>query len=62
MADLADWSVTHHDAGEDRASSGPGTVVFEASYSPPPNWEPGPDGWLLDVELVEDLGPMRWDG
>lgn len=34
-----------------------GTVSYEASYDPPPGWVQGPDGWLLDLEVLEELGP-----
>ncbi len=34
-----------------------GTVSYEASYDPPPGWVSGPDGWLLDLEVLEELGP-----
>lgn len=60
----SDLAAAAGDAGDDddREASALGTVVLEASYSPPPGWEPGPDGWLLDIEVVEDLGPMHWEG
>lgn len=34
-----------------------GTVSYEASFNPPPGWVSGPDGWLLDLEVLEELGP-----
>lgn len=47
-------------AGESSAGDpGPsiGTVTYGASYQAPPGWVSGPDGWLLDLEVLEELGP-----
>jgi len=40
----------------------PGAPAFsyEASYSPVLPQPPSPDGWLVDLEILTDLGPQAW--
>lgn len=36
------------------------SVEYEASYLPPHARNPGPTGWVLELEVVEELGSV-WD-
>lgn len=45
---------------EDETAVGVGKVVFTAAYEPALPETPRPDGWLLDLEILEDLGPPTW--
>lgn len=45
---------------EEEAAIGEGEVVFTAAYEPVLPETPRPGGWLLDLEILEDLGPHTW--
>lgn len=46
------------EAEEEPAAADTGTpLIGTVSYDPPPGWVSGPDGWLLDLEVLEELGP-----
>lgn len=45
---------------EEDAGTGVGQVVFMGTYEPVLQETPRAEGWLLEREILEDLGPHTW--
>lgn len=45
---------------EEATGLGMGEVVYVGAYEPVLPETPRPDEWLLDLEILEDLGPHTW--
>ena len=45
---------------EEATGLGLGEVVYVGAYEPVLPETPRPDEWLLDLEILEDLGPHTW--